>query len=491
METVPRTSSQLVTQHTKAALDGLGTVLDRLTSRSLPPRDDPASERLVRELGAELNSPKQPSGDVLEQIRRRLVGASRQGALTETNLRDRRYAPWLLWNGKPAAADVPGVLALVLNEARNSRPTLRRLIQAYLRDFNSQAAGIREAAACIRDQLTTPDPRLERWRVAHGEVVIFDPRRGPASLADRLLAEQDPDRVIVRYGLAEPLLTEGGYMRAVEEQVRERIPAFLRDNGTRGLDRISQIIAPIANQLRFPDCRAETARAMLRAWLTGRGEPASAVGEPVLRLVLSWLGDPRLPVHKQRWDEVGKEEAGLVRRWLTRASLDLFFKLIDEHALDSQWRYRHAFWAAYLREGAISDAWLAFGPTSHRFANQVPDLRQAYARLRGGADRKQSALLMKIGPLVLADFSHNGKLRAWPDDWHNSPQLGRSEYERVALAGKCLPFPPNPWNGRGGDANGDGLSHFASDRGHWQGSAAAMIERRTGFRITPQQWRPR
>jgi hypothetical protein len=46
---------------------------------------------------------------------------------------------------------------------------------------------------------------------------------------------------------------------------------------------------------------------------------------------------------------------------LARASLDLFFKLIDEHALDAQWRYRHAFWLAYLEQGVIADAWLALG----------------------------------------------------------------------------------------------------------------------------------
>ena len=47
-----------------------------------------------------------------------------------------------------------------------------------------------------------------------------------------------------------------------------------------------------------------------------------------------------------------------MRRWLARASLDVFFKLIEEHALEAHWRYRQAFWLAYLQKGIISDAWL-------------------------------------------------------------------------------------------------------------------------------------
>ena len=39
--------------------------------------------------------------------------------------------------------------------------------------------------------------------------------------------------------------------------------------------------------------------------------------------------------------------------------------------------------------------------------------------------------------------------------------------------------------GSGGDPSGQGLSHIGSDTGYWQGSAAALIERHAGIRITP------
>jgi hypothetical protein len=229
---------------------------------------------------------------------------------------------------------------------------------------------------------------------------------------------------------------------------------------------------------------------MLRVWLDSGPQPPTAVREPVCRVLLGWLGDPRLPSSAHRWAMVGEQEAALMLRWLTRASLDLFFKLIDRHALDEHWRYRHAFWLAYLEKGKIDDAWLALGARTHNEADAVDKLGGAYARLKEGDDTKQSAILLRIGPLVISEFTHTGKLRVWPAEWRNAPQLRRPSYKRKELMGKCLSFPPNPDLGRGGDSSGGGLSHFGSDYDYWQGSAAELIRRRAGIGITPAEWQP-
>ena len=181
-----------------------------------------------------------------------------------------------------------------------------------------------------------------------------------------------------------------------------------------------------------------------------------------------------------------------MRRWLARASLDLFFKLIDEHALEAHWRYRHAFWSMYLEKGAIDDAWLALGGQAYSSASAVRELGGAYGRLRGpGVAGNQSALILRIGPLMIGEISHNGKLRVWPANWPNAPQLGRQEYDRTDLTSKCLPFPLNPHFGRGGNSSGNGLSHIRSPSGYWQGSAAALIEHYTSIRASPREWWPR
>jgi len=475
---------------TLAAVHALSSAADRLLPRNTVLPDELATAKMLRRIGAIDSSPMSPPADFLDQLRRQLAAASRAGRLSELSGKQLRYTPWLLWNGDPPAANLPGLLPVILDQARTSGTTLRRLIQAFLRDFSSRAPGISEAAACIRRQLANTDPRLEQWRIAQNEVQLFDPAKGPASLAARLLSEKDPASVLTRFKLDDPMLATGGYMMATEDAVRAASPVMLRDHGTMALDRILKVLAPSESRLRFESRRAETARALLGAWLTGRGEPAPALQEPVRRRLLNWLGDPRL--RSQSWSAVGEQESALMRRWLARASLDLFFKLIDEHALEAHWRYRQAFWLAYLQKGVISDAWLALGGKAYDSAEAVGDLGRAYGRLAGpGVTSSQSALLLRVGSLVFAEFSHNGKLRAWPIDWRNAPLLGRQEYERTDLTGKCLPFPLNPYRGAGGAPDGKGLSHIRSHEGYWQGSAAALIERHTGIKITALDWRQR
>jgi len=480
-------STPAIGSETLAAIEALRFVVERLSPRAIALPEEAESTRMLRAIAAADAVPARPPGDTLEALRRRLAAVCRSGRAATLPHKDLRYAPWLLWNGKPPAATFPGLLARVLDQARGSNPALRRLISAYLRDFDPAASGVDQAAACIREMLTGAGVRFDPWRTAQAETRLFDPARGPAALAARLLTQDRPAETLARYKLDDPMLDTGKYLMAVEEAVRASAPYMLRNQGETGLQRVLQVVAP-SDSLRFPQHAADTGRALLSAWLDGGTQPAPALQQPVRQSVLRWLGDPRL--RPQPWAAVGERETMLMRRWLTRASLDLFFTLIDQYALDAHWRYRHAFWLAYLEKGAISDAWLALGSETFSAARTIRDLGGAYGRLKGGAGER-SALLLRIGPLVISEFSHNGKLRAWPAEWRTAPQLGRPDYGNKDLTGECLPFPVNPSRGKGGDPSGQGLPHFGSDTGYWQGSAAALIEQRAGIRVTRAEWRPK
>ena len=381
------------------------------------------------------------------------------------------------------------LLPELLEQASRPGRTLHRLIEAYLRDFEPNAPGISQAAETIREQLRSDGPRLDTWRAAQNEMHVFDPNVGPALLAAHLLDQgYQPDAVLARFKLDDPLLATGKYMLAVEDAVRARIPELLRKSGTVGLDRILQTLTP-TGQPRFPARVASTAQALLCAWLDAGPEPPAAVQLPVRRCLLQWLGDPRMQL--QKWAAVGEAETKLMRRWLARASLDLFFGLIKNHAIDSHWRYREAFWLAYLEKGAITDAWLALGSQTFNEAGAIRELggAEAYGKLKDG-DRGQSALLLRIGPLVISEFTHNGKLRAWPAEWRNAPRLGQDTYRCKDLRRKCLLFPTDPWTGQGGSSDGSGLRHDSANTGKWQRSAAALIERQAKIRVTGADWQP-
>ncbi len=384
-------------------------------------------------------------------MRRNLVALSRSGRIAELPRKELRYAPWLLWNGEPPAAGLPGLLPILLDQARASTSTLRRLIGAYLRDFDPQAPGIDEAAACIRRLLAGAGPRFDLWRTAQSEVHLFEPTRGPAALAARLLADEQPAETLARYKLDDPMLSVGKYLMAVEEAVRAAAPQMLRNQRQTGLERVRRVVAP-SGALRFEAQAGATGRAVLRAWLDGGPEPEPALQQPVREMLLRWLGDPRL--RPQSWAGVGEQETSLMRRWLTRASLDLFFKLIDRHALDQHWRYRHAFWLTCLEKGGIADAWLALGSQTFSEAGTIRDLGGAYGRLKGGA-ADQSALLLRVGPLVIGEFTHNGSLRAWPADWPEAPRLGQSEYASAKAQAAVSSLPAQSLLGQRGRDDGE------------------------------------
>lgn len=109
--------------------------------------------------------------------------------------------------------------------------------------------------------------------------------------------------------------------------------------------------------------------------------------------------------------------------------------------LDHQWRYGEHFWKACLDRGVISDVWLALADEVSSAARTIRDLRCAYGTLSGGVDSRHAVILMRVGPLVLCEWSHNGKLRAWPTDWRHEPQLGRRDYTGYELRTDGLVFP--------------------------------------------------
>jgi hypothetical protein len=220
----------------------LGAVVQQFSLQRLALPDEAPSAGMLRLLGAAEITPAPPA-DFLEDVRRSLVAASRSG---QSSSRDLRYAPWLLWNGNPPAAHLPTLLRKLLEQASLPGRTLHRLIEAYLRDFEPNAPGINQVANTICEQLGKNGPRLDTWRSAQNEVKLFEPGIGPAALARRLLdLTLEPNAVLARYKLDDPLLATGKYMLAVEDAVRTGTPELLRqirDNraGTRPADRCSE-----------------------------------------------------------------------------------------------------------------------------------------------------------------------------------------------------------------------------------------------------------
>ena len=477
--------------YVRQALDRLNSyvkLLPRASSR-LPAKSE--SAKAVDTLNASDSAIALPVDAVLEVIRNRLVATASKGN-GQYLKSDLRTAVWLLWTERQPLSELPGVLDAVFAQAYKSNATARALIEAWLRAFSRNNPGVVRAGVSIRQLLIArPSPRLELWRSADRRVGLFDAREGPRKLADELVSSAETiGEVLSAAGFDDSLRASGGYMRAVQQEVVLKASSSL--TGSEADQSLKRAIAFLAPQgaLRFaePRSRGELARGLLRPWLEKEKEPDELIRFQIQDFLLEHLDDPRLK--PLRWQEAGEPAANLMRRWLTRASLKAFFSLISEHALDSHWRYREAFWSACIEKNAAVEAWLALGSRIYASARAVEDLKGAYARLEG-AGGDQAVLLLRVKNIVFCEWSHSGALRAWPADWPTAPLLGRRSYAKANLMADSLPFPPKPKYGSRGAPDGRGLHHHGSDQSRWQGSAAELLERRAQIVLSPTDWMPR
>lgn len=324
------------------------------------------------------------------------------------------------------------------------------------------------------------------WRRAQARFQFFQIKLGPARVAREVLNGIEPVADIVKAaGLDEPLRAVSGYARLVNMHLLKELPAPLASGRGESVFERTKAFVVVDRALRFeePEARGSLANSLLTPWgLETRPSAGEAVRLQVQRFLLARLGDPR--TKGPNWRHVEENKISVMRRWLSRASLKAFFDVVANHA-DENFKYRRAFWNAYLEENAIANSWLALGGNVHAEAQGIRELQGSFARLRG-ASGNQSVLLIKIGPIIFSEWSHSGSLRVWPEDWKNTPQIGLSEYQRGVLTGKCLPFPDGPDGAR----QGNGLWHAGSENGRWQSVAAELIARRCGVRLTWRDWMP-
>jgi hypothetical protein len=132
---------------------------------------------------------------------------------------------------------------------------------------------------------------------------------------------------------------------------------------------------------------------------------------------------------------------------------------------------------AYIKKGFVGNAWVAFGTHGAQVARQLADdtddtLMRRFATLRG-AGTDQAVLLLKIGDLVIADWSHNGRLRIWRRGNAAVPEFSLKSY----LAAKLR---------AGSDFD---AVHLPPDG--WQARTEAYIRKHTNVRLTESEYMPR
>jgi hypothetical protein len=164
-----------------------------------------------------------------------------------------------------------------------------------------------------------------------------------------------------------------------------------------------------------------------------------------------------------------------MRKWLALAQLDLFIRIIERTAVERMFNARRDFWQSYFQRGVVSDVTLIAAVDADREArkvNQRSNTNLTWSTL-SGAQSDHSVLLLRIDRLVIAEWSHNGKMRFWRADDVAAPRFHMPRYNRADLVTGSMPIAATT-------GESDGITHHPD--GAWQRRAARVIEDFTGIK---------
>lgn len=451
----------------RSAVRGLGEA--RLPRRigDLEPLTAQAASKLLQRFG---EGAPPPAAELLEEVRERLVKASESGEFATLPTRDWKFAPWCLWISlEPLAENRQFVEQYLLQlQQRDRRSDYRRLISAYLMYYHPGLKSIREFGLLLGGRVMRWN---WRWADRQREIGLFDDD-GPRKLAKHITdSDEALDMLFEQVGLTSGL-GRGSYANAVFKEVLATMRHLREPAYAAMLERVLAF-SEVGKTLRFLTLDRELADALLLPWLTQ--DPMEVTRERIEMFLMKYYGDPRFPSQHSRWSSVGDDTRGVMMRWLVRVSIEQFLQVVDQTAMDSQWRFRRAFWMAYFDRGVVDEAWVAFASDGQFIAKQLFGKERAFANLQS-ADRKHAVLLLRIHGLTIADWSHSGKCHIWEVNVSGSPTLYRKEYAKHELVE--------------GSSN-EGVTHSWAARGSWQRKVESYISARTGIHLGFREYMPR
>ena len=239
------------------------------------------------------------------------------------------------------------------------------------------------------------------------------------------------------------------------------------------VDRVIAWVQDDDGKMYYSAHRGAVANTLLLPW-TNR-IPDQNMRQRVQSFLLDKLSDPR--IDRGAWLGVDDAARDVMIRWLAQATLEQFLKVVDRVAAKHQWDYRRAFWNAYIEKRVVANAWVAFGSNGAQVARRIAEstadsLMRRFATL-GGSGADQAVLLLSIGDLIIADWSHNGRLRIWRRGNPSAPEFNLPSYVASDLRA---------------DSEFDTV-HLPPDG--WQGKAEAYIRRHTGIKLLESEYMPR
>ena len=362
-------------------------------------------------------------------------------------------------------------------DASKSRRVFSALFASYIMNFDKNDERIAQAGKLLKKHQKTLSKSWVR-RLENFDLLSF--KTIEKSLAKKIMEEGDDRIVFDRAGLVGAFSAS----RLVESSLIELanlVGKRLEGGDTEALYDFLKIVC-VGDKIK-PQAGAASMIALLKPFI--KSSPSAHLKGILQRVFIGSFHDPR--VSSRRWPEIpaylGGADLrtscmGLIKRWLNFEAIELFFKVIAEHAPDEQFTPRRELWKAYFDQDFVADAHIILGQSAALTAKRLKETDDtAHGLIWGnlsGANPDQSVLLMQIGNLIVAEWSHNGKFRAWDLDSSKKPRFYESDYKASELR-----LGSNKIRNKSG-SYGDGIVHL----GDWVPRAKTYVNQATGIRLS-------
>jgi hypothetical protein len=295
------------------------------------------------------------------------------------------------------------------------------------------------------------------------------------TLANQILFNNDlnPSKIFDEAGLKRGLILSGGFSTAVfncivdelsSKHDKSKLARFLELAEERNVD--GQYFYPFTS----PSVGniAEVCKALLNPYISQ--SPDEAIKTQIENFLLERFEDPL--VNRRRWAKVATEHSAVLSRWLTQQSFELLMKVLKRSNNTGQWKERAIFWGHYLANDFVSDAWIVLGPDANYYAEKLIEegeikSKSSYGVLSGESyspvQAIHSVILLKIGDLVVSEWTHEGKVRFYRTS-NNKKQVFYKEMYSAA-------------NLRSDDAP----DYYKRHQGNWQLDVENYIYKVTGI----------
>ncbi|AOW52318.1 TPA: hypothetical protein I8Y95_000312 [Legionella pneumophila] len=424
-----------------------------------------------------------PSIVEIEKIYFRFAQAIENKELTSISNREWRMSPYIFWyqNGesKPLGSNYDFISQYINWLKRNSTPgNWRKLIHVFLRDYNQRSNYkliFQQISCVIREELDSCSKKnnLIRWTERDRQINLFSRDFCLNKAIDSFIqdANCDWDEFAILSGLHGDL-GQTGYAESIGKELLNKINTLPSE------ELLNATINYYFNngQIRFNDHRVKLIEALLSPWATNAYKISSELKKRVHDILIENFKDPRIIAHQRNgWRSVNQSSLQIMLRWLVGDSIEQFFDIVDQMALDHQWKYRKAFWMAYFARGYLDEAWFALGPDAQYYAETHFGNKLSFGKIVKECSSNQSVLIIKIKDLVFAEWSHNGKCRAWLTTDPSCPSHYKDNYSGSNLKAKSLKIVPHYQT--------DGIQHQGSENYSWQEKLNDFIYQHTGIKV--------